>query len=146
MTECNVKISKYFHSSESCFLPKWMTYHKPSEEEKSNIIAMAQKLDLVADLFNRRVLVHCWIRPILNNPSSSWNGHDYNRAVGGAPKSYHRDGRAVDFHLVDMNCDEVRNQLLAKLEEWGLRMEDNPGSSWVHLDMGQLVSNRFFKP
>jgi len=27
-----------------------------------------------------------------------------------------------------------------------IRMEDKPGSNWVHIDLGEVINSRFFKP
>ena len=71
----------------------------------------------------------------------------YNAFVKGSERSYHMQGRAIDFEIRDVPADEIRELLKPKLDEFGLRMEDLPGSSWVHLDDGEPgPSGRFFKP
>lgn len=141
------QISKYFKVKEALYLPKFNCLHIPSEEEKSNILKQAEKMDLIRDLFNLPITIHVWIRPILNNKDSEHHGEDYNILVGGATKSSHKIGLACDFHVKDLTCDEVRIKLEPMLEKYNIRMEDNPGSNWVHVDSQQppLGGRRYFK-
>jgi uncharacterized protein YcbK (DUF882 family) len=64
--------------------------------------------------------------------------------------SMHLKGRAVDFVVKGMSCDDFKKKMLdeAKLDEWNLRMEDNGlGANWIHLDdKAPGPSGRFFKP
>lgn len=72
---------------------------------------------------------------------------EYNALIGGAPGSAHVEGLACDFHVLRMGCDEIREIILPHLEEWQLRMEDLPGSGWIHLDIRDPGDgNRYFKP
>jgi hypothetical protein len=55
---------------------------------------------------------------------------------------------AVDFsvnlgHLSpEKNCDQARAMLQLKLPEWELRMENNPGGLWIHLDTKPVAQGR----
>jgi len=131
------KISKHFTAGEATFLPSWGQYHTPSEEEYDNILHMATIMDLVREFLGKPIKVHCWIRP-----------EAYNKAIRGAHNSSHILGKAVDFYVEGMTCDAVRTLLIPKLEEFGLRMENKPGSNWIHLDCQDLKpgGHRFFKP
>lgn len=140
------KISKYFTVKEALFLPSWGIMHTPSEEEKTNIIKLANKMDMVRELFNSAISVHCWIRPILNNPNSKYHNQDYNAFVNGAKKSAHKLGKAIDFHISNISCDDVRTTLISRLEEFGIRMENIPGGTWVHIDCDDVITERYFKP
>lgn len=140
------KISKYFTVKEALWLPSWGVMHMPSEEEKANILKHAVKMDLIREFLNAPINVHCWIRPVLNNPSSKYHGQDYNAFVKGAKNSSHRVGLATDYSASGLNCDDVRAKLEPKLEEWGLRMENLSGSNWVHVDSAPVISTRYFKP
>lgn len=145
----NDKISNHFTLNEATYLPRWDTHHIPSDQELENIKRTALTMDKIRDMFGASCNVHCWIRPeCLNNPDSPHNGDSYNHLVGGAPKSQHRFGLAVDFDITGMGCDEVRSALLPKLEELGIRMENKPGSNWVHIDLGEVLpgGHRFFIP
>lgn len=146
--ECN--ISKYFKVKEALMLPSFGVLHIPSEAEKINIIAMALRMDQVRELVGKAIKVHCWIRPErVRCIEPKFDGLNYNKKVGGSKSSHHVVGNAVDFHVVGfegaVGCHQIRQLLLPKLEELGLRMEDLSGG-WVHLDCGPVKSKRFFKP
>lgn len=161
-TNPDAKISKYFCVGEALWLPSWKVLHIPSENEKKEIFALAQKMDLVREEVGP-IKVHVWIRPVLNQPGHVNHGQDYNRFIyegiwrrAGltpeeiktkiAPNSRHKYGMAVDWSSPTTKCDELRAKLIPKLEGLGLRMEDRPGSDWVHNDSGPVVKDRFFKP
>lgn len=141
------KISKYFTVKEALYLPSWQVMHIPSESEKANILKMAAKMDRVRELMNNfPISVHVWIRPVLNQPGHPKHGQDYNTFIKGAKNSAHKTGEAVDWSIKGEDCDKLRIALLIKLEELELRMEDLPGSNWIHLDCRPVVGKRFFKP
>lgn len=140
------KISKHFTVKEACWLPSWKVLHIPTEDEKSNIIKQAAKMDLIRDFLGVPINVHCWIRPILNNPMSEHNGQDYNALVRGAKNSAHKIGLATDYDAQGLNCDDVREKLEPKLIEWQIRMERMPGGNWVHNDCVPVVVYRYFNP
>jgi hypothetical protein len=61
--------------------------------------------------------------------------------------SAHTLGMAVDFSVATLKADEVRELLKPELERLKIRMEDLPGSTWVHIDTREPGgSGRFFKP
>lgn len=133
-------ISKYFSLREATFLPKWSKCADASDgltpEILSNLAEVFFALDTLREHFAAPIIVHVAYRP----PT-------YNALVGGAPKSAHMSGRAVDFHVKGFSCDDVRKEILANgyLELLGLRMEDNPDSNWVHIDTNPPgPSGRFF--
>lgn len=140
-------ISKYFAWHEALLLPSWQAMHIPTQQEIDNITKSAQMMDIVREYLNTPLIVHVWLRPILNNPSSSHNGQDYNAFIGGAPNSAHKIGLAVDFNPKDMTCEQGRQLLLPKLEEFNIRMENNGvDANWIHLDLAPVVHSRFFIP
>ena len=145
-TNLSAKISKHFTVKEACWLPSWQVIHIPSEDEKANILKQAAKMDLIRDFLGVPINIHCWIRPILNNPASEHNGQDYNALVKGAKNSAHKIGLATDYDASGLNCDDVRARLVPKLEEWEIRMERMPGGNWVHNDCASLVAYRYFNP
>lgn len=138
--------NSHFRWSEALYLPQWQVYHNPSNLEKDNIIKSCQKLELVRDMFNKPLLIHVWIRPILNSPGNPMHGQDYNAFIGGAPNSEHKAGCAIDFHIGELSCDDVRAKLLPKLDEFDIRVEDKPSAAWVHIDIAKPRPNRYFKP
>ncbi len=157
------KISRYFTVGEALYLPSWKVYHNPTGDEKLNILRTAAKLDLVRDHLGISMKIHCWLRPLKVDCRPGFTGQlslvkpdttakvkafqelNYNAYVGGAPKSAHTLGIAVDFSC-KLPADKIRELLLPKLEFWNARMEDLEGSSWVHLDYAPVKSARFFKP
>lgn len=141
--------SKYFSWQEALTLHSWGVQHIPSEEEKTNIIKMAAIMDVVREFLNCPLIVHCWIRPILNNPSSPYDGQDYNAYCKGASQSEHKVGLAVDYNPQTMSCIDGIDLLIPKLEQFGLRMENNgPNPTWIHNDCKDLIPghSRYFIP
>jgi hypothetical protein len=145
-TNGSAMVSKHFTVKETCWLPSWKVMHIPSEIEKQNILKQAAKMDLIRDFLNVPINIHCWIRPILNNPESEHNGEDYNALVKGAKNSAHKIGLATDYDASGLNCDDVRSRLEGKLEEWQIRMEKMPGGNWVHNDCAPVIAYRYFNP
>jgi hypothetical protein len=142
------KISKYFTVKEALYLPSWKIMHIPSSAEKFNIVELAKKMDMVRDHIGTGITVSVWIRPNkVNAPGTEHHGKDYNAFVKGVPKSAHIEGKAVDWVSGSRSCDKLREIVLPKLEEFGLRMEKLPGSNWVHIDDRAPASGvRYFKP
>lgn len=145
------KISKYFTTHEATFLPSFHCYHIPSNQEKQNIILMAQKMDIIREFLNTSITVSVWIRPTkVNCPTfdpkliklkendprqKALDDLNYNLFIGStATKSAHIQGLAVDFTTKDLTPDEVREKLVPKIDEFQIRIELLPGSSWVHVD------------
>lgn len=134
-TNPSCKISKYFTVKEACWLHLSHVLYTPSEIEKDNILKTAAKMDLIRDFIKYPINIVSWIRPAA-----------YNKMVGGAPKSEHIVGNAVDW-TTGQFCDDLRRLILPQLSFWGLRMEDLPGSDWVHIDRKQVDDKfRYFKP
>jgi len=150
-TNSEQKISKYFKVKEVLLLPSWGVYHVPSEQEKEEIVKLAQIMDIIREKFNASISVHCWIRPTSANcPGSRYHGKNYNLEVGStSTKSGHIFGMAIDFHVKGYEgkdgCAKVRAALEPILESLDIRMEDIDGS-WVHVDTKPVISKRFFKP
>lgn len=166
------KITPRFSVGEALTLQSWGIMHVPSEDEKLAIISIAEGVGKAADILEKElgkpvsISVHAFMRPEKANiPGSKWDGQDYNKYIYETqvwkdltteekakkivPKSPHRTGHAIDFHIVGYEgiegCKKIRAILEPHLEELGLRMEDITGS-WVHLDNLQVVNKRFFKP
>lgn len=171
-TNPSAKITNRFTVKDALFLPSWGVMHQPTEDEKAAILALAavvgKAADKVEQKLGRKVIinVHAWMRPEKANcPGSQWNGQDYNRyiyetqvwkdltaeqkALKKVPKSHHRIGHAIDFHIEGFEgkegCAKIREMIGPHLEELNLRMEDISGG-WVHLDDMPVISKRFFKP
>jgi hypothetical protein len=145
------KISKFFTVEEATYLPSIKTFHLPSDKEKENILALAEKMDKVREFLGKGIIVHCWIRPTsVRCIDTKYMNFDYNKHVGSTAKSSpHIQGNAIDFHVsgyeTNYECDYIRGLLLPRLEEWDMRME-NINGGWIHMDVSPVISSRFFKP
>lgn len=137
------RISKFFIVGEAIFLPKWTRLANVGDgltiDAKHNIESfLVEKMDVVREMLDKKIHVHICYRP-----------QAYNALVGGAERSAHMaldNCAAIDFHVDGMTCDEVRAFLLPELDGLDLRMENKPGSSWVHLDNKPTFGReRFFK-
>lgn len=104
---------------------------------------MALKMELVREELDSGIIIHVWIRPVLNNPDSSFHGQDYNELVGGAPQSGHKKGMAVDWHPLKMTCDSAKAKLISKLKDFDIRMEKDT-TNWIHTDILPPHPNRYF--
>jgi hypothetical protein len=53
---------------------------------------------------------------------------------------------ACDFDANStMSTDDIKAKLMDKLEDMGIRMENNgAGASWVHIDVHPVIHARFF--
>lgn len=154
-----LQISKYFTVREAIFLPTWGRLANQldglNDDVNEALLFMFAKLDIVRDFIGAPIRVHVAYRPAA-----------YNQVVRGAPDSSHIARiediageraliAAVDWSAdvgettVGENCDTLRSALAPKLEEFGLRMEDQPlGSGWIHLDSHPVLPGheRYFKP
>lgn len=134
-------ISLHFTVKEALWLPQWHRLANESDgltdEIKENLITLCQKLDIMRNFFDKPINIHVMFRP-----------PEYNKLIGGAKNSSHCLGKAVDFDIIGLDCDTVRKMIMDanKLEEWKMRMEDLPGSPWIHLDITPIIAHRFFKP
>ena len=132
------KLSKYFTVKEALWLNSWSKMALPDAEQRENIYRMALKMDEIRAFLGVPLHVTSWLRP-----------EEYNAFIGGAKRSHHMKGLAVDFVSRRMTAEAMRQKLLPKLEELGIRMEDNKHigkGNWVHVDLGDVISKRFFKP
>ena len=131
----NEHITDHFTVREAIWLPSWERLATESDgltrAVQHNLLTTFHKLDIIRKYFNRPIIVHCAYRP-----------HKYNKEIGGAERSSHVEGKAVDFHVKNLPCDIVRLVIHPKLEEWGLRLEWNPGSNCLY---GCLHSNHLIE-
>jgi Peptidase M15 len=145
-TNPQCKVSVHFTVKEMLYLPTWKRMANEADGLndviKKNLIDLAKAMDIVREHFGKPINVHVTYRPA-----------GYNKAIGGAMRSAHSDGQAMDFDIPGINCDDVRKSIndAALLEIWNMRMEDISAltsRNWVHLDRRILASggHRFFKP
>jgi hypothetical protein len=133
------KITPHFTWKDALFMPQLNRMADASDgvdlaciENLKKTFAIMEKLRTL--LGDRAIVVHCALRPTA-----------YNKLVKGAKKSAHLYGMAVDFHVEGLTCDEVRAKLTPVLDTYRIRMEDLPGSNWVHIDIRDSYP-RLFKP
>lgn len=128
---------EHFIWREVLYLKQWRICVYPEQKEVYNLISIVQKLDWIRKYFNSPIKVTSGLRPKI-----------YNQIIGGAFASAHMTGEALDFQVKDKTADQVRASLIPLLKRLEIRMEDLPGSNWVHIDL-KLVGKhqaRFFKP
>lgn len=128
----------HFYWKEALLLREIDSFCFPTEEQEGMIIDLAIRLENIRVVLGGiPIYVTSWIRPGF-----------YNELIGGSKNSWHKTGGAVDFKCLGVHPDETRETLLPHLLHLGLRMEDLPGSSWVHVDTKPVSEgmNRFFKP
>ena len=119
-------ITSHFTWKEALRLPQWG--RMASEEDglngeiQNNLIEVFETLEIMRGVWDRPVIIHCAYRP----PA-------YNKQVGGAPKSAHIEGRAIDFHIDGIPCDRVKAYLVRNANHLRLRWESN-STTWVHID------------
>lgn len=129
--------NKNFKWREALYLQSLDITVVPPEDIVLNIIQTANKMQNIRDILGMPIYVTSWYRPEKYNSLPMING---------SPNSYHRFGLAVDFVVKGVAADAVRELLLEYLEPLNIRMEDLPKASWVHIDLGRVIHNRFFKP
>ena len=127
---------KYFRWKEVLWLNSWKVFVYPTDAQYLGMLEFAKRMDYVREYLGVPVIVTSGVRP-----------HLYNQKIGGSFYSAHRLGRAMDFHTKKIPADRVREILLPILGDIPVRMEDLPGSNWVHIDNRDPgKGNRFFKP
>ena len=124
-----------FTWAESLYLPSFNIHAIPDEEVIHNIKKFAPKVQKVRKILKKPMLITSWWRP-----------DKYNKLIGGSAASWHITGGACDFRCPGLSADEIREILRPKLSKLGLRMENLPGSNWVHIDDKKTRGSRFFRP
>lgn len=118
---------------EALWLPQWQCHVCPTDKQEDEIINIAYKAQQIRDFFGLPLVITSWLRPKL-----------YNELVNGAEKSQHVYGKAIDFKVRGLSCDEVRVRLEPKLEELKIRMERADDQDRVHIDNGDVIKSRYF--
>lgn len=116
--------------------PRWGVAVYPTIEQAVNIMRLAHKMMLIGEYFpNKEIQVLSWLRT-----------EHYNKLVGGAKDSAHKEGLAIDFAINGVHADFVRERLKGELTSLEVRMQKHkPGTGWVHLDLRKPgPSGRFF--
>lgn len=132
--ETPVTIKQYFMGRDIAFPEDY------NEEIRKNAERLIYKVNgLLTDLRVERVRV-----------SSGWRPATVNRRIGGAKRSLHLNGKAID--LADSNKELARRILDNRglLKKWGLWLENTEHTdTWVHLDIGIRAprpGGNIFKP
>lgn len=132
-----IRTDGHFTWKEALFHPQWKCHVMPPYDIQENIKWTARTMeDIRGCLGGKPIYVTSWYRSPF-----------YNELIGGSMNSMHMKGLACDFFVSHMSCDDVRAKLKSYLRLFKIRMEDNPGSAWVHIDLKNvhLESERLFK-
>ena len=91
---------------------------------RTNIEHLAEQLQVIRDHIGQPLTV-----------TSGYRSPAHNKAVGGAPKSFHVQGKAVDLKARDMSAKELAATITAlmiegKIAKGGIGLY----STWVHYD------------
>lgn len=116
--------------------PRWDIAVYPTIEQAVNIMRLAHKMMLVAEYFKgHEIQALSWLRT-----------EHYNKLVGGAKDSAHKEGLAIDFVVTGVHADFVRQRLKPDLSALEVRVQNHkPGTGWIHLDLKKPgPSGRFF--
>jgi len=116
-------------------MPRWKIYSHPHDDILKEIVLTADKLMQIRNFIGQPITI-----------VSGWRSPEYNTLIGGSRFSYHCKGMAADFYVEGWDCDDLRDSLEPHLADWKIRMENLPGSTWVHIDRGSVVNKRYFKP
>lgn len=99
------------------------TYRKPENASVvNNIIKIAGVMQVLRQRFGKPLIINSWYR----DPAT-------NRAVGGASRSQHMAGNAVDFSIPGMAPRDVYRALDSW---WGNRGGLAYGNGFTHIDLG----------
>ena len=79
-------------------------------------------MDWIRDLVNAPIFVHCAYRPV-----------KYNKQIGGAKRSAHLYGLAVDWSVKGVDPEYLRQLILPYLPQLKMRLEAGT-KTWVHSD------------
>lgn len=124
-----------FTYGEALYLNRWNIYAIPNRQVLAEIEKLAIKLQKIRGILKKPMLITSWWRP-----------EEYNKLIGGASQSWHITGGAADFRCPNISADRVREILVPVLDDFDIRMENLPGSNWVHVDTKDPVRNRYFLP
>lgn len=120
------------------YLQRWNIHVFPPSSVRKNIELVALKLERICQDFNKNAFITSWYRP-----------ESYNTIIGGSQQSMHMHGGAIDFYLEGESPNRTRELLVPKLEEYQIRLENRPNSSWCHIDIkniSETFGSRYFLP
>lgn len=94
--------------------------YQPDREQIRNLIALANRLQLMRDILGKTITI-----------TSGFRSPQHNQKIGGAPCSLHLSGMAADIKVQGMEPDDVFNKLTG-IWSGGLGLYDYH----VHVDIG----------
>lgn len=124
--------SQNFTWYEALYLGRVNSVAIPTVEQMNNIIKGALVLERIRAHFGKAIKVTSWLRP-----------DQYNKWIGGANFSFHRNGLAIDFMIVGLDSEYVRQQLKLHPEILQGASVEN-GTVHVHIQLDGKA--RFFDP
>lgn len=140
--DASCKLTAHFTVKDCLWLNQWKRLATEedglTDEIKTNLLTVLTKMETIRSKVGGPLNVHSMYRP-----------PRYSLLVGGSATDVHTLGKACDFDAGDISCDDVKQLLLASLDNLDMRLEDNgDGAGWVHVDVKTLLPghNRFFKP
>lgn len=137
----NIPFAHHFKWKEALFLPKWNIFVVATTHQEANIISITLIMEKIRAFFGKPILILSWLRP------DFYNDWPFPYGVMGAKNSAHKLGLACDFCIRGFTADEIRRKLEPELLHLGIRMENLPGSDWVHVDLFPPgITGRFFTP
>ncbi len=112
----------------------------PRKIQYDNIVKTVSKLEIIRNIFKSPIHITSGLRP-----------EKYNVYIGGAHRSKHITGEAVDFvvegYQGGTGCNKVRLMLLQEIDNLQIRIENKPDSNWIHIDLGYKKEGRnYFRP
>lgn len=99
----------------------------PIFEVFDNAKKIADIIQELRDEIKQPIIIHCWVR----QPK-------HNKRVKGSKLSAHLNGLAIDFHVNNLSCEQVR--AIIKSMRLPVRVEANT-DTWVHIDLSSYVEN-----
>lgn len=125
-TDPNSMVSKYFSVNNCLLLHNW---HRLATTEDGFdpvlLVRLCNKLDKIREILGFPMNIHCIFRSQAYNASQNIKPE----------KDVHSMSLAADFDCSpNLTIEQIREILLPKLEELGIRMEFGT-TSWIHVDL-----------
>ncbi len=137
-TDPKSQVTEHFNVSDCLMLHKWNRLATPEDgADIQKLYSLCLVMEEIRKILGYPINVHCMYR-----------SPEYNKLIGANPNDPHEQNLACDFDCnPKLNCDEVKIKLMSHLENLDIRMENNGNSAgWVHIDLCNIIHNRFFNP
>lgn len=142
----------YFQWREALFLPSWNRIAQEADGLTQEILTSIENfasgpLLKVREFLGCPLIVDCWYRPPAYSVAvggTATDPHTCTEAISGGPFC-----SAIDLYPVKTgnrmaDVDWAKTQLEGQLALWNIRMENNVGGDWIHLDNAPVIYNRYF--